>query len=503
MNQATKERQKISSAQGINPCLYQINTRVFLQELSKILGRQATLKDISDDFLDSLKNQGFAWIYFLSVWQTGQFGMDVSRNQASWVEGFRKDLNDLCQDDICGSGFAICKYSLHEDFGLPEDLLHLQERLHKRNMKLMLDLVPNHTACDHPWTKLHPEYYVKGFENDLFAAPQNYIKLANNIFAHGRDPYFDGWPDTVQLNYANADLQNEMLNIIEQISQNCDGLRCDMAMLILPDVFKKTWGLDMDPFWPKAVARARNKKPDFVFMAEVYWDLEWELQQQGFSFTYDKKFYDRLKDSDARCVKEHLWAELSYQKKSARFLENHDEPRAAATFSNDKHKAAAVLTFLSPGLRFMHQGQFEGWQKRVSVHVSRKQIEPTDIDLNNFYNTLIDVLKQPVLHDGNWQLNECSAAWSDNWTVDSMVSFKWTSENSELNDILVVVNYSNHQSQCLIKFPLSNKLKNKLEFKDLLGNEVYTRDKQDILTNGLFIDLNPFGYNVFGIKSLS
>ena len=61
-------------------------------------------------------------------------------------------------------------------------------------------------------------------------------------------------------------------------------------------------------------------------MAEVYWDLEWTLQQQGFDYTYDKRLYDRLREGHARPVREHLYAGLDYQVKLARFLENHDDP---------------------------------------------------------------------------------------------------------------------------------------------------------------------------------
>ena len=155
-----------------------------------------------------------------------------------------------------------------------------------------------------------------------------------------------------------------MIGELLKIAGQCDGVRCDMAMLVLPDVFERTWGIPSQPFWPKATERVREQAPDFCFMAEVYWDLEWTLQQQGFDYTYDKRLYDRLRDRHARPVREHFWAGLDYQDKLARFLENHDEPRAAATFPPGVHEAAAVITFLSPGLRFFHQGQFEGRKKR-------------------------------------------------------------------------------------------------------------------------------------------
>ena len=133
-----------------------------------------------------------------------------------------------------------------------------------------------------------------------------------------------------------------------------------MAMLVLPDVFERTWGIRPDPFWPKAIEAVRRGHPDFVFMAEVYWDLEWTLQQQGFDYAYDKRLYDRLREQTAGPVRAHLRAAPDYQDKLARFLENHDEPRAASTFAPEVHAAAAVLTYLSPGLRFFHQGQTRG-----------------------------------------------------------------------------------------------------------------------------------------------
>ena len=122
----------------------------------------------------------------------------------------------------------------------------------------------------------------------------------------------------------------------------------------------------------------REKFPHFCFMAEVYWDMEWTMQQQGFDYAYDKRLYDRLREGHARPVREHFHAGLDYQNKLARFLENHDEPRAAATFAPEVHEAAAVITFLSPGLRFFHQGQFEGRKKRISPHLVRGPEEPVD-----------------------------------------------------------------------------------------------------------------------------
>jgi hypothetical protein len=157
-----------------------------------------------------------------------------------------------------------------------------------------------------------------------------------------------------------------------------------MAMLMLPEVFERTWSIHAQPFWPPAIRRVRERIPGFCFLAEVYWDLEWTLLQQGFDYAYDKRLYDRLREHHARPVREHLRAGLDYQDKLARFLENHDEPRAAATLSSEAHRAAAVITFLSPGLRFFHQGQFEGRRKRISPHLVRAPQEPIDQNLAQF-----------------------------------------------------------------------------------------------------------------------
>jgi len=244
------------------PSLYQINTRVWLNRLSRQIGRPATLDDIPDAELDELASLGFDWIYCLSVWQTGEAGRKVSRSNPQWRAEYRELLPDLQEEDICGSGFAITAYTLNTLLGEPEALARLRGRLHQRGLKLMLDFVPNHTAPDHPWVKAHPEYYVAGTEEQLAGQPQNYVKLdlpqGPVVLAYGRDPYFDGWPDTLQLNYGNSGCQLAQVDELLKIAQCCDGLRCDMAMLVLPDIFQRTWGSAAEPFWPMATRKVRE-----------------------------------------------------------------------------------------------------------------------------------------------------------------------------------------------------------------------------------------------------
>ena len=275
------------------PSLFQINTRVWLQRLAREAAKPITLSDIDDATIDVFAEGGFDWIWLLSVWQTGSAGRTVSRNNPQWRAEFTTVLRDLTEEDICGSGFAITDYSVSEALGGEKGLSVFREKLAKRGIKLMLDFVPNHTALDHPWVKTNPEYYVQRNEADLSASPHNYTRVETNtgrrILAYGRDPNFPGWPDTMQLNYGNATLQAVRISELTAIAGKCDGVRCDMAMLLLPEIFHRTWGISPEPFWPKATAAVHAKYPDFTFMAEVYWDLEWTLQQQGFAYCYDKR----------------------------------------------------------------------------------------------------------------------------------------------------------------------------------------------------------------------
>jgi hypothetical protein len=487
------------------PSLYQINTRVWLTELSRKLGRPATLDDIPDTELDSLAKMGFDWVWLLSVWQTGLAGQQVSRTNPEWRKEFQETLLDLHEEDISGSGFAITGYSVHQKLGGDTALKRLRERLHKRGLRLLLDFVPNHMGLDHPWIENHPEYFISGTELDLARAPMNYTwikrKMGDLLIAYGRDPYFSGWPDTLQLNYGNPDTQKAMIGELKKIADQCDGVRCDMAMLVLPDIFERTWGIQAESFWPKATQSVREKFPDFCFMAEVYWDMEWTLQQQGFDYTYDKRLYDRLRDGHTRPVREHFLAGLDYQDKMARFLENHDEPRAASAFQPGIHEAAAVITFLSPGLRFFHQGQFEGRKKRISPHLCRGPIESVDKKLEQFYDRLLAVLRRPIVRDGQWQLLECTPAWDGNWTADCFFTFAWQGSNGAR--LVVAVNYASNQSQCKVRLPFNDLVGSQWRFKDELSSDIFDRDGNDLQLNGLFLDMSPWQAALFSLTKFA
>ena len=487
-----------------NPSLFQVNTRVFLSEISRKIGRHATLDDIPDSEVEKWAKWGFDWIYMLSVWQTGEAGRKISRENPSWRKEYEETLPDLQEEDIAGSGFAITGYTVSDKIGGEDSLSRFRERLAGFEMKLMLDFVPNHMAPDHPWIEEHPDFFIQGAEQDLKQNPGNFSRVKRKhdelILAYGRDPYFDGWSDTIQLNYGNPQLRETMSDELETIAAKCDGVRCDMAMLLLPEVFHKTWGIHIEPFWQEAIIQAKEQDPDFILMGEVYWDKEWEMQRLGFDYTYDKRLYDRLMMLEPKPVREHLMADPNYQEKMARFLENHDEKRIASALPWDIHQAAAIITFLTPGLKFFHRGEFQGWKKKVTPHLGRGPEEVLDPKTAGFYDKLIEIINKPDFQRGAWRLLSCKPAWEGNPTHDNFICFSWSFEE---NLFLVLVNYAGYRSQCFVEIPGQKISGEIICFNDLINDLTYTRESNDLKNRGLYLDMAAWGYHVFEVKKTS
>ncbi len=482
----------------MNPSLYQINTKVLLSEL----GTHAVLDDIPDSLLDEVAALRFDWVWLLGVWSLGEAGRNISRSNKDWHEEYRGALPDLTESDICGSPFAVAGYHVTPELGGELALARLRKRLAARGVRLLLDFVPNHVALDHPWVKSNPNFFITGTEADLEQQPGNYVRLpGGEILAHGRDPYFPGWPDTLQLNYFNPALREQMIAELQRVASQCDGVRCDMAMLLEPEVFARTWAGrngSFDPkiphFWPEAIERVKATHPEFLFMAEVYWDYEYKLQQHGFDYTYDKALYDRLVESSAQSVRSHLAAPLTYQRKMVRFLENHDEPRIASRVSTDHSEAMALVSYLTPGLRFFHRGQFEGHKVRIPVHLRRGPKEQDNPELLAFYNTLLPIVQSDIAKEGEWTLLTPRHAWEGNPSNDSFVAFFLTLRN---NWLLVVVNLAPYRSQCRVSLPLTLVAEENVRLVDLLTHAQYERSMEEITGAGLFIECDGYKGHIF------
>ena len=310
-------------------------------------------------------------VWLMGVWERSPAGIRIARELPVLQEEYRRALPGFTMEDVAGSPYCVHCYVVDEHLGGPKGLAKARKELAKRGMRLILDFVPNHVAPDHPWVLEHPEYFIQGSADDCARKSGEFFRAGDTIIACGRDPYFPPWTDTAQVNAFHPGLRKAAMETVSSIASQCDGMRCDMAMLLINNIFEKTWGqrAGVRPgteYWQEILQAVRKQYPETLFMAEAYWGLEWELQQQGFNYCYDKRLYDRLVHDSAESVRQHLLADLSYQDKLVRFIENHDEPRAAATFLAQKQRAAAVTILTLPGAKLLHEGQLRGMQGKAS-----------------------------------------------------------------------------------------------------------------------------------------
>ena len=474
--------------------IYEINTWVWLGELDTRLG------DVPAAEWDAIAALGFDAVWLMGVWERSPAGIAIALQNDALMASFRDALPDVTDDDVVGSPYCVRDYRVAWQLGGPEGLASAREALAERGLGLILDFVPNHVAPDHPWTETHPEYFVQGSRDDLEHDPASFVAVGERVLANGRDPYFPAWPDVVQLNAFAPELRAAVIATIESIADQCDGIRCDMAMLMMNDIFERTWGSRVGArpeadYWPTVIGAINERNPDFVFLAEAYWDLEFALQQQGFDYCYDKRLYDRLEHESADAVHGHLMADLDYQRKLVRFVENHDEPRAAATFPPEKNRAAAVATLTQTGARLVHEGQLDGRRVRVPVFLARRPDEDPDGDLRAFYERLFSALGDPVFRSGAWQLGERSG-WDGNGTWQNLLVWGWRDEGPRK---LVVVNFGGEAAAGHVSLPWDD-LRGRSWLLDDDANGVRYERSGDDLRNGLYVSLEPWSWNLFDLS---
>ncbi len=428
--------------------IYEINTAVFLA------GRR--LEEIDWDFVPDVDA-----VWLMGVWERSPAGLEIALGEPGLMAGMRSALPDLRDEDVIGSPYCVRDYVVDARFG---DLAAAREALAARGLKLILDYVPNHVAPDHPWLLSHPEYFIRGSEEDLARDPASWLRVGETIVARGRDPYFPAWPDVVQLNAFSPELREAVRSLLERLAGMCDGVRCDMAMLMTNEVFSRTWGLEApaEEFWPTVI------RDDLIFIAEAYWDMEFALQQQGFDYCYDKRLYDRLAHDDAEAVRGHLQADSAYQERLLRFIENHDEPRAAPTFG-PRARAAAVVMSTIPGARLYHDGQLDGYRTHIPVFLARGPVEARDDELRAFYEALVP------LQVRDWRLLDTDHPGLVAWAFSGH---------------LVVVNLGDAEAWGRVRIAVDGTL------TDLLTGAGYERSGDELV-----VGLPPWGAHVFSQSS--
>ena len=484
----------------LNPHLFEINAFWLLRRLAAKEPRPLTLAAIPEGEWKSLRASGFDIVWLMGVWKRSPGARQKALKDPTLREAYTQALPGWTEKDVTGSPYAINEYSLDPSLGGEGELAELKDRLNRLGLKLMLDFVPNHLAFDHPWTLSHPEYFIRAPDSGCCGHPEWFFEAKSGVFlAHGRDPYFPPWSDTVQVNYFSPAAREAMMEELERIAEVSDGVRCDMAMLAISDIFKKVWGpvtgrpKPEKEFWGEAIARLRRKRPDFIFMAEAYWNTEYPLQQMGFDFTYDKILYDRLLHSDAREVRAHLQADSEYQKRSARFIENHDEKPAAGAFGSSRSLAAAGVAATIPGLRFFYDGQREGRRAHVPIQLGREPQEKNSLPIFNFYQRLMKTVDGPAYHEGNWKLLSVNASSENNNTFCNLLAWSWEL-GPEME--LIMINDSAIRSQGRVTLPRKIRGSRKISFFDRLRGTRYFYLADEINEKGIYVDLNPWNAHI-------
>jgi glycosidase len=485
-----------------NPHLMEINAWSWLDELSRHSGQSITLANVPDEHWERFHALGFDFIWLMGVWERSPLGRRVARLRAQSYATYDKVLPGWTLEQIVGSPYSVRRYRPDPHLGAWKDLDRIHRKLRARGMGLLLDFVPNHTGFDHPWIAEHPEYYVQGDETQFRANPDSFHLLDPPgqplaFIARGKDPYFPPWRDVAQLNYFNPELRGALLAELAVISEHCDGVRCDMAMLVLNDVFARNWapllrGASAPPreFWEDAVAAF----PWFVWLGEVYWDLEARLEQLGFSFVYDKRLYDCLRSDSAAGVRDQLARDLAYQQRLARFLENHDEARAVAAFGKSRLPALATLTATLPGMRFYHYGQLDGRAIHQPIELGTAIDEPPDPAVRALYETLLGATNDAVFHAGQWQLLEPGSAGDESFR--NLIAYEWRAGDTWR---LIVANLSGAVAQCRLPLPGIEPAR-QYRFFDQLAGVNYPRAGADLARNGLYIRLEPWQAHLFDAR---
>jgi hypothetical protein len=433
----------------LSPILYEINTRQWLRELSQREGRRITLSEIPDSEIERWRKLGFTHIWLMGVWQIGP----QARAEAlkHWRAKWRKEIPSS-EADVEGSPYAIQEYSVDPRLGEPLGLLMLKERLGRAGFKLIVDFVPNHFGLD----CAEPERYPARFVQASSLVPGTFerqTKFGPRYFAHGRDPYFAPWTDTVQLDYRVAETQEAVTATAQTISMYGHGLRCDMAMLLLPEIFTETWRnfpsqgahQTMRTFWKEAIPKIRSLQPHVDLIAEVYWDREQELQELGFDYTYNKRVYDFIVRRQHTELNEFLSrCSPSYLDRSVHFIENHDEPRAASLLSIERHKAAAALLLFLPGMALLHEGQLEGRTAFARIQITRRVPEEPDSEISHFYGNLLSTIQTTLVRRGKPTILRNAGG-----EQAGIFAVKWEGANGEAD--VAVVNLGEEDGRLTLK----------------------------------------------------
>ena len=485
------------------PVVLEINTWVWLSELSAAEGRRVDLATVPAGAWDAVALPGTDAVWLMGVWARSPAGSVIARRDPGVRAELEAALGDLTDEDIVGSPYSVRSYSVDARLGGDEGLAVARRDLAQRGVRLLVDYVPNHVARDHAWVTAHPGYLVQGSAADLAANPDDFVQAGDVVVALGRDPFFPPWTDVVQLNAFSPGLREATTATLHTIAQRADGVRCDMAMLLLNEVFASTWGhlagtAPAVDFWEPIIRAVREAHPEFLFVAEAYWDMEPQLLEQGFDYCYDKRLYDRVLARNAAGLRAHLGADAAYQRRMVRFIENHDEQRSALALEGPYLRSAAVAVCTLPGALLVYEGQAEGRTQRPPVQLARRPREDPDADLRSFYEQLFAWLARSRLRTGRWALLEVAPAPPA--AGEGLVAWAWDVDGQRY---LVVVNLGGRRSTGRVRLPWHDlgdrEGDREVEVAEVLAPARYRHDAAGVARDGLYVDVGPGGFHILSV----
>lgn len=480
-----------------NPHILEINTRSWLKRLEAHLGRPVTLANVPDEYWQHAKDTGFDAIWLMGVWKLSPAAEKIARENKEIQDQIRAIKPDFKPEDITASPYAVYAYEVDDSLGGNAALAALRAKLNGMGIALLLDFVGNHTAIDSPTVNSDPDLYINTGKQAPATHKDWFFQNAQGVYiAHGRDPYFAPWTDTAQLNYFNPKTRQFMLANLLHVADMCDGVRCDMAMLSLNKVQRDTWwefiggNLPKEEFWSQALTAVHEKHPEFIFIAEVYWGLEWDIQEMGFDYTYDKVLYDRLRFSTPENIKDHLGAEHLFQMRSIRFTANHDEEESLKAFGKEKSLAASTIIATLPGARMFHLFQLLGRPARMPIQYIKDDFKENK-EVSDYYVKLLHIASDPAFHGGQWSLRDIAPAGMGDDSNRNILAWQWKQRNTGK---MIVINYS------------SAPAKGRLSMKGVYGPgshvvEELTGEKitvtPDMLSQGCELQLKPYESKIF------
>jgi len=484
-----------------HPHLYELNTWTWLEQLSARLKKNITLAGVPDSEWDALAAQGFHIVWLMGVWQRSPISRRMNVEDPGNIPQFNLALPGWKPEDVISSPYSVAGYAPDPRIGSWEALDAAREKLRSRGIALFLDFVGNHSALDHPWMREHPEFYVQASQEAFQQNPSLYYTQSTpqgpQYIALAKDPYFPPWQDVAQLNHFNPGLRAAQIADLRTIAAHCDGIRCDMAMLQLNDIFNANWrhllGDTPTPekeFWTEAHAAVSN----LTLLAEAYWGTEQRLLDLGFSYSYDKTLYDALRDHNITQIRERLSTLPERQSDFARFMENHDEPRRPQIFPNDRLVADGTLLGTLPGMRFYHQGELEGRRIHLPITLRIAADEPPDPISTNFFRKILQITRQNVFHEGKWNLLD--VAPEGDAPPDALLVYEWRSPKAWK---IIAVNLAAYTSQGRVHLADRVSPAQNYTFNDELNNVRYDRSGQELHNLGLFVRRDAFQAHLFDI----